>query len=117
MSSIKNSVQLIGRIGSEVQLQTFETGTSKTSFTLATNDYYKNNKGEKVQNTEWHNIVAWGKTAELINQLAEKGSEIMILGKITSRSYTDKAGATKYITEIVANEFYSMQRAASTTAS
>lgn len=115
MSSIKNSVQLIGNIGSDINYQTFESGTSKASFTVATNEYYKNNKGEKVKDTEWHNIVAWGKTAELINQLTKKGAEIMIHGKITNRSYTDKSGETKYITEIVANEFYSMQKMASKT--
>jgi len=111
MNTLKNSVQLIGNIGRDVEMVNFETGNKKASVTLATSDYYTNNLGEKVKQTEWHNLIAWGKTAELMVQLLRKGSEVAIQGKLTSRSYTDKAGVTRYITEIVVNEFISLSRA------
>ncbi|MBK9256490.1 MAG: single-stranded DNA-binding protein [Saprospiraceae bacterium] len=111
MNTLKNSVQLIGNIGRDVEMVNFETGNKKASVTLATSDYYTNNQGEKVKQTEWHNLIAWGKTAELMAQLLRKGSEVAIQGKLTSRSYTDKAGVTRYITEIVVNEFISLSRA------
>ncbi|MBK9256395.1 MAG: single-stranded DNA-binding protein [Saprospiraceae bacterium] len=111
MNTLKNSVQLIGNIGRDVEMVNFETGNKKASVTLATSDYYTNNQGEKVKQTEWHNLIAWGKTAELMAQLLRKGSEVAIQGKLTSRSYTDKAGVTRYITEVVVNEFLSLSRA------
>jgi single-strand DNA-binding protein len=110
ISNIKNSVQLIGNIGTDISILDLENGSKKASFSLATNDYYTNNKGEKVKQTEWHNLIAWGKTAELLAQNASKGGEIAIQGKLTSRNYTDKTGQNKYITEIVINEFYSISR-------
>ncbi len=109
-NSIKNSVQLIGNIGKDVTLSTFENGNKKATLILATNDFYTNNKGEKVKQTEWHNLVAWGKTAELMSESISKGNEIAIQGKLTSRSYTDKEGNTKYITEVVVNEFFKIAR-------
>jgi single-strand DNA-binding protein len=109
-SSIKNSVQLIGNIGKDIQLISFDNGNKKASFVLATNDYYTNNKGEKVKQTEWHNLVAWGKTAEFISESLSKGTEVAIQGKLTNRSYEDKEGTTKYITEVVVNEFFKIAR-------
>ncbi|MBC7885791.1 MAG: single-stranded DNA-binding protein [Saprospiraceae bacterium] len=109
-NSIKNSVQLIGNIGKDVNLVSFDNGNKKVSLVIATNDYYTNNKGEKTKQTEWHNIVAWGKTAEMMSESLGKGSEVVIQGKLTSRSYTDKEGATKYITEVLVNEFYKIAR-------
>ena len=73
-------------------------------FSIATNETYKNAKGEKVENTQWHNVVAWEKTAEIVEKYLEKGKEVAIEGKLTSRSYDDKEGVKKYITEIIANE-------------
>jgi single-strand DNA-binding protein len=72
--------------------------------TIATNDSYKNEKGEKVEQTEWHKVVAWGKTAEIIEKYVTKGKEIAIEGKLTHRSYDDKNGEKRYITEVVAND-------------
>ena len=109
-NSIKNSVQLIGNIGKDVTLSTFENGNKEATLILATNDFYTNNKGEKVKQTEWHNLVAWGKTAELMSESISKGNEVAIQGKLTSRSYTDNAGNTKYITEVVVNEFFKIAR-------
>lgn len=110
--SLKNSVQLIGNIGKDIALSTFDKGTKKVSLVIATNDYYTNNNGEKVKQTEWHNLVAWGKTAELMSESLTKGNEIAIQGKLSSRSYDDKEGVTRYITEIIVNEFYKLNRSA-----
>ena len=74
------------------------------NLTIATNDSYKNEKGEKVEQTEWHKVVAWGKTAEIIEKYVTKGKEIAIEGKLTHRSYDDKNGEKRYITEVVAND-------------
>ena len=111
-NSLKNSVQLIGNLGKDVTLSTFDKGTKKVSLVIATNDYFTNNKGEKIKQTEWHNLVAWGKTAELMSESLTKGNEIAIQGKLSSRSYEDKEGVTRYITEIIVNEFYKLNRTA-----
>lgn len=109
-SRLKNSVQLIGHLGKDVEIMTFDSGSKKASITIATNDYYTDNKGEKVKKTEWHNLVAWGKTAELMSQTLAKGHEVAIEGRLTSRSWEGKNGKNNYITEIVVNEFYKLTR-------
>lgn len=104
MSTIRNHVQLIGNVGQELTITNLESGKKVANFSLATNEFYKNSKGEKVQETQWHNIVAWGKTAEIIEQYAGKGKEIGVSGKLKSRSYEDSEGITRYVTEVEANE-------------
>ena len=104
MNAIKNKVQLIGHVGQEPEIKTFEGGKKVANITIATNESYTNNKGEKVENTEWHRITAWGKVADIIEKYVIKGKEIAIEGKLTHRSYDDKEGIKRYITEIVANE-------------
>ena len=104
MSTIKNHVQLIGNIGQEPTITNLENGKKVARFSLATNEYYKNDKAEKVQNTEWHTVVAWGKTAEIIEKYAGKGKEIGVSGKLKSRSYEDNDGIKRYVTEVEANE-------------
>ncbi len=104
MSTIRNKVQLIGNVGNAPQVKNLESGKKVASFSIATNEFYKNSKGEKVQNTQWHNIVAWGKTAEIVEQYAGKGKKIAIDGKLSSRSYETSEGKKRYVTEIVANE-------------
>jgi single-strand DNA-binding protein len=111
-NSIKNSVQLIGNVGKDLNLVTFDNGNKKVTLVIATNDYYTNNKGEKTKQTEWHNVVAWGKTAEMMAEALTKGSEVAIQGKLTNRSYESKDGTTRYITEVVVNEFYKIARTA-----
>ena len=101
---MKNKVQLIGNVGNNPEIKTFDGGKKLVSFTLATNESYKNDKGEKVEQTEWHRISAWGNTAEIIEKFVTKGREIAIEGKLTHRSYDDKNGEKRYITEVVANE-------------
>jgi len=105
MNTLRNHVQLLGNLGKDVDLSTFDSGSTKASFTLATSEYYKNNAGEKVQDTQWHNIVAWGKNAEFMSKSLSKGSKVLIKGKLVSRSYEDKSGNKRYITEVLANEF------------
>lgn len=104
MNSIRNKVQLIGNLGNNPEIITMESGKKLARFSVATNENYKNAQGERVTNTEWHNIVAWNKTAEIVEKYLEKGSEIAIEGKLTSRSYDDKEGNKRYVTEIVCNE-------------
>ena len=102
--SIRNKVTLIGRTGKDVEVINFENGNIKASVTLATSDYYTNQQGEKVEQTEWHNIVAFGKVAEIMQKYVEKGKEIAIEGKITYKSYDGQDGQKKYITEIRVDE-------------
>ncbi len=109
MTSLKNSVQLIGRLGNEPTVRNFDSGKKMASFSMATNETYINNKGEKVDDTQWHNIVVWGKKAETIEKYLKKGSEIAIEGKLINRSY-EKDGETKYITEINLNDFLMLDK-------
>jgi len=104
MNTLRNKVQLIGHLGNNPEIITLDSGKKLAKFSIATNESYKNAQGEKVTNTEWHNIVAWNKTADIIEKYLEKGSEIAIEGKLTSRSYDDKDGNKRYITEVVCNE-------------
>jgi single-strand DNA-binding protein len=104
MSTLRNKVQLIGNLGNNPEIITLESGKKLAKMSIATNETYKNAEGEKVTYTQWHNVVAWNKTAEIIEKYLQKGSEVAIEGKLTSRSYEDKDGTKKYITEIVCNE-------------
>ena len=104
MNALRNKVQLIGHVGQEPEIKNLEGGKKLASISIATNESYTNDKGEKVEQTEWHKVVAWGKVAEIIEKYVTKGKEIAIEGKLTHRSYEDKNGEKKYLTEVVANE-------------
>ncbi|WP_111708216.1 single-stranded DNA-binding protein [Lutibacter citreus] len=104
MSTLRNKVQLIGNLGNNPEIITLDSGKKLAKFTIATNESYKNAQGEKVTDTQWHNLVAWNKTAEIVERFLEKGKEIAIEGKLTSRSYDDKDGNKRYITEVIVNE-------------
>ena len=104
MYALKNKVQLIGRLGNAPEIKNLESGKKMAIFSLATNETYKNTKGEKIEETQWHNLVAWGKVAELCEQFLVKGSEIAIEGKLMHRDYTDSSGIKRYITEVQVNE-------------
>ena len=104
MSTIRNHVQLIGNIGQEPTITNLESGKKVARFSLATNEYYKDSKGEKQTDTNWHTIVAWGKTAEIIEKYAGKGKEIGVVGKLKTRTYTTDDGNQRYVTEVEANE-------------
>jgi single-strand DNA-binding protein len=100
---MKNRVQLIGHVGQEPEIKNLESGRV-ANFTIATNESYTNAKGEKVEQTEWHRVSAWGKTVDIIEKFLTKGCHVAIEGKLTHRSYEDKDGNKRYITEVVANE-------------
>ncbi|HSJ11420.1 MAG TPA: single-stranded DNA-binding protein [Gillisia sp.] len=104
MNALRNKVQLIGRVGQDPEILNLETGKKLAKFSIATNDNYTNAKGEKVEHTDWHNVVAWGKTAEIIEQFVNKGKEIAVEGKLTTRSWEDKEGQKRYTTEVVCSE-------------
>ncbi|WP_407401639.1 single-stranded DNA-binding protein [Chryseobacterium sp.] len=102
--SLRNKVTLIGYTGKDVEIINFENGSMKATVSLATSDHYTNAKGEKVEETQWHNLVAFGKTAEILQKYVPKGKEIGVEGKLTYRSYDDKEGMKRYITEIKVDE-------------
>lgn len=104
MNTMKNKVQLIGHVGANPEVKTLEGGKKLARISIATNETYVSQKGDKVTETQWHNVVAWGKTAEIAEKLFTKGMEVLIDGKLINRSYTDKDGVKKYITEVQANE-------------
>jgi len=101
---MRNRVQLIGHLGMDPELKTFESGKKLTRVSMATNEVYKNSNGDKVTETEWHNIVAWGKTAEIISNYTKKGSELAVEGKLTTNTYEDKDGNKRYNTEIIVSD-------------
>ena len=104
MNTIKNRVQLIGNLGNDPEIKQFDGGKTRASFRMATSDVYKNDKGEKITETQWHNIVAWNGVAKIADKYMKKGSQVAIDGKLTSRSWDDKDGNKRYITEVVASE-------------
>ncbi len=100
MYALKNKVQLIGNLGNAPEIKTTEGGKKLARFSMATNESYRNAKGEKITETQWHSLVAWGKVADIAEKYLVKGSELAIEGKLMNRSYTDKEGVKKYITEV-----------------
>ncbi|XOV93361.1 MAG: single-stranded DNA-binding protein [Bacteroidota bacterium] len=112
MTSLKNSVHLIGRLGNEPEIRSFDSGKKMATFSLATNETYYNNKGDKVEDTQWHNVVVWGKKSDVVEKYLKKGSEIAMEGKLINRSY-ESNGSKKYVTEISLNELYMLDKAPS----
>ena len=104
MYALKNKVQLIGNLGNAPEVKTTESGKKLARFSVATKETYRNAQGEKITETTWHNLVAWGKVAEIAEKYLTKGKEVAIEGKLINRSYTDKEGTKKYITEVEVNE-------------
>ncbi len=104
MNSLRNRVQLIGNLGNDPEMVVMENGNKLAKFSIATNETYKNGQGEKVTDTQWHNVVAWGKVAEIAENYLMKGKEVAIEGKLVSRSYENRDGEKRYITEIKCNE-------------
>ena len=108
MNTLKNKVQLIGNLGNVPEIKSLEGGKKLARLSLATNETYKNNKGEKQTETQWHTIIAWCKLADTVEKYFTKGQEILVEGKLVSRNYTDKDGVKRYITEVQANELLLM---------
>jgi single-strand DNA-binding protein len=104
MADLKNKVQLTGHLGHKPDVRTTDKGEKWARFSIATNEVYTNFKGEAVTSTYWHNIVAWGKTADQVEKLLDKGIEVSVEGKLVSRSYTDKEGVKRYVTEVKAHQ-------------
>lgn len=104
MNAMKNKVQLIGHVGQEPEIKTFDGGKKVANITLATNDNYTNANGEKVEDTQWHKVKAWGKLADIIEKYVTKGKEICVEGKLTYSDYLDKNGEKRYVTEIVISD-------------
>ena len=104
MYALKNKVQLIGNLGNAPEVKNTENGKKLARFSMATNETYRGRTGEKVTETTWHNVVAWGKVAEIAEKFLTKGKEVAIEGKLVNRSYTDKDGIERYITEIQVSE-------------
>ena len=104
MNTLRNKVQLIGRLGQNPEIVNLDSGKKIAKFSIATNESYKNQKGEKVDSTQWHNIIAWGNTATILEKYVTKGQEIAIEGKLNNKKYEDKNGVTHHVVEIIANE-------------
>ena len=104
MKSLRNSVQLIGRLGKDPEVKTFN-NSKKATCSIATNDVYKNAKGEKVEDTQWHNLVIWGKMADTVEKYFKKGQEIAVEGKLIHRIYETDKGEKRFFTEINVNDF------------
>lgn len=104
MNTLKNRVQLIGNLGNNPEVINTDSGKKLAKFSLATNETYKNSQGEKTTETQWHQVIAWNKTAEIVEKFATQGKKVAVTGKLTNRSYEDSKGQKKYITEVVAQE-------------
>lgn len=108
MNALRNKVQLIGHLADKVETKILESGKIIGHVNLATNERYRNQKGDTVNETTWHRLVIWGKHAEILEKYTNKGSEIAVEGKINNRTYTDKDGIKRHVTEIVVNDFLFM---------
>ena len=104
MYALKNKVQLIGHLGGKPEVKEMESGKKLATFSIATSESYRNTNGEKVTETQWHRLVAWGKLAEIAEKYLDKGKEIAIEGRLVNRNYTGKDGNKKYITEVQVSE-------------
>lgn len=101
----RNKIQLIGHLGKDVEIKTLKSGIAIAKFSVATTDYYRNSKGEKISNTQWHSIVAFGKLAELVDRLLKKGTKVLIQGKLVYNRYEDKNGISRNVASIILSEF------------
>lgn len=104
MNALRNKVQLIGNLGNAPEIRTTDSGKKLAKFSVATNEIYRSQTGEKIKETQWHNLVAWGKVADIAEKYLLKGTEVAIEGKLVNRNYVDKEGNKKYVTEIQVNE-------------
>ena len=110
MNSLRNKVQLIGHLGADPEVKTLENSNTLTKMRIATSDTYKNAQGEKVTDTQWHNVVVWGKVAEIAGKYLTKGSEVMVEGRLVHRDFTGSDGQKRYITEVVVHDLLLMDK-------
>jgi single-strand DNA-binding protein len=111
MNTMKNRVTLIGNLGQDPEIRTIESGKKVAHFSLATEDGYKNNEGQKVKETTWHNIIAWNGLADIAGKYLKKGNQVAVEGRITYRSYEDKKGVSKSVTEIILDDLVLLRSA------
>lgn len=104
MYALRNKVQLIGRLGGKPEVKEMEGGKKMVSFSLATSETHRGTNGEKIHDTQWHRIVAWGKMAEIIEKYLDKGREIALEGRLINRAFQDKDGSKRFVTEVQINE-------------
>jgi single-strand DNA-binding protein len=104
MYALKNKVQLIGNLGSAPEVRILDGGRKVARFSVATHESYRDANGVKIEETQWHQVVAWGKVAEIAEKQLQKGTEVALEGKLVHRNYTDKEGVKKYVTEVVVAE-------------
>ena len=104
MKSLRNSVQLIGRLGKDPEMVELKSGRKLVKFSLATNESYRNQKGDKIEQTQWHNIVAWENKANFASEYLKKGMEIALEGKLIHREYETDSGEKRYASEISLND-------------
>jgi len=105
MNSLRNSVRLVGNLGMDPEVKNFDTNKKLARLSLATSESYKNDKGEKVTETQWHNLVIWGNQAKFAEENLKKGDEVAVEGKLTNKNYIDKDGNKRHFCEVVVNEF------------
>lgn len=113
-SMMKNRVQFIGHLGQDPEIKTLENANKLAKMSIATNETYKNAQGEYITETQWHPLVAWGKTAEIAEKYLHKGSELMVEGKLVHRNYTDKEGVKKYVSEVEVHSILLLDKKEST---
>jgi single-strand DNA-binding protein len=111
MKTLRNSVQLIGNLGMDPEVKETENGKKLAKFSLATTETYRNKQGEKVSETQWHNLIIWGGLADIAQKFLKKGKQVAVEGKLTNRNYDDKEGKRRYITEIVVNDLVLLSKA------
>jgi single-strand DNA-binding protein len=110
MNSLRNSVRLVGNLGADPEIKNFDSNSKQLArFSLATTESYKNDKGERVTETQWHNLIAWGSQAKFISTYLKKGDEVAIEGKLTNKNWVDKDGNKRYVTEVVVNDFIKLK--------
>ncbi len=105
MNNLVNKVNLIGRLGQDPEVKQLEKGSKMARFSLATDDSYRDAQGNRVENTHWHTIVAWGPAAERVEKVLKKGRYVAIEGKLVSNTYTDKEGIKRYNTDVHVGDF------------
>jgi len=110
MNALKNNVRLIGNLGEDPKVRKLDSGRMVANFSIATDEVYKNSEGEKVKETNWHRLVAWGKPAEVAEKYLKKGSGIAVDGRLTNRSYEDKSGEKHYVTEVMVNNILMLDK-------
>jgi single-strand DNA-binding protein len=110
MNTLRNRVQLIGNLGANPEIRDLSSGKKVARFSIATTDSYKDKEGNQVKETQWHNIIAWNKSAEFCEKYLEKGKRIAVDGKLTNRNWEDSEGQKHYVTEIVVNEIMMLDK-------